>query len=160
MTVPQRVVGKDESAGSHHAQRHFVGVEVGSLVSVDESHVECDAELRCFGDGIADDELYLVCHGRPFNPRPREVLLFVVDFKRIYLTAMLQSLGQADGTVAAERSHFENVLRTNHVDKHLQQAPLQVSAGHASAQEVNVRGAVEPVEVVAFRVDVVQDVLL
>ena len=60
MSVPERVVGDDESAWTKDAEHHLVAVGIGALVAVDERHVELYAELGCLREGVADDELNLV----------------------------------------------------------------------------------------------------
>lgn len=159
MAVPQRVVSKDEAAGTEHGQRHFVRLDICALVAVDESHVELYAQFWCLLYGVANDKAYLVGHGRVFNPRTREVFLLVVYLVCVHHSAFFQSFGHAYSTVSAERSHLKDILRTYHPHQHLQQPALQVSARHASAQQVNVSGTPQSVKIVALRVDMGQNVV-
>ena len=45
VAVPKGVVGKDETTGAQNAEHCFVGLLIGTLVAVDESHVELDAQF-------------------------------------------------------------------------------------------------------------------
>ena len=64
MTVPKGIVGKDKTARTQYAEYHFVGVAIGTFVTVDESHVESDAKFWCLDVGVANDEADAVGDGR------------------------------------------------------------------------------------------------
>ena len=66
------------------------------------------------------------------------------------MCAFGQALGEAEGAVARERTHFEHVLRLHHLDEHLQQSSLEVSRRHASVYGVDVCGTIEAIEIVAL----------
>ena len=127
MAVPQGVVGNDEAPRAQDGEHHLVGLCVGALVAIDECHVEGDAQARCLADGVANDERHLVGNRRPLYPRTCEVLLFVVDLEGVQVAVVLQSLRHAEGRIATERTHLEDVLGTNHLYQHLQQAALQMA---------------------------------
>ena len=97
MTVPKRVVGQYETAGAHHAQCHLVGFQIGTLVAVDERHVELYSQFGSLRDGIADDEVDALAIGSVFQPLSRKILHFIVDFESPHPAVILQSLGHADG---------------------------------------------------------------
>ena len=127
VSVPQRVVGKDEGSLVHERQDVLVGLHVRALVAVDESHVEHYAQLGRQLVGVADDEVYLVRHFRTLYPGAREVLHLVVYLESPQLAVFLQSHSHADGAISGEGSHFEDVLRSDHTDEHLEELSLQVS---------------------------------
>ena len=106
MAVPQGIVGNDEAAWTQNADHHVVTLHIGTLVAIDEGHVELYAETRCFCHGVADDEGHLVGYGRLLYPRPRKVLHLVVDLERIEMSVVRQSLSHRDGRIAAERTHL------------------------------------------------------
>ena len=159
VAIPKRIIGEDESTGTQDRQHHLIALAIGALVAIDEGHIKLDAEFWRFGEGIADDELNLVGHWGTFDPRPCEILHLVVDLKGVEPSALIETLCHGDGTVAAERADFEDRGGTYHPDEHLQQATLQMSAGHTAMDSVDVRGTPETVEVVGFRLRVAQDVI-
>ena len=159
LTVPERIVGEDETTRAEDGQHHLITVAIGALVAIDEGHVELDAEFRSLNECIANDELYLVGHGGAFDPGTREVLHLVVDLKGVEPSAVVEALCHGDGTVTAERADFKDRGGTYHPDEHLQQATLQVSAGHTAMNRMDVRGAPETIKVVGFRLRVAQDVI-
>ena len=158
MTIPECVIGQDKAARAHHTEGHLIGGQVCALVAVDEGHVEGDAEAWRLGDSVADDELDTVGHVRAFYPWTGEVFQFVVDLEGVDFAAWFQTLSHADGAIAAEGTHLKDILWAYHAHQHLQQPSLQVSTGHAPTQQMDVGGAVEPVEIVALRVDMVEDI--
>ena len=158
MSVPQGVVGNDESSWAHHSKRHLVGLYVSAFVAIDESHVESHSEPWSFRYGIANDKLYLVGDIGTLNPRSCEVFLFVVYLESIEFCALFKSFSHADGTVSTKGSHLQDILWSHHLHQHFQQSSLQVSACHASVQQLYVRCPVEPVEIVALRINVLQHV--
>jgi len=159
MAIPERIVGKDEASWAEDRQHHLITVAVGTLVAIDEGHIELNAELWRFDEGIANDELYLVGHWGTLDPRPCEVLHLVVDLEGVKSSALVKTLCHGDGTIATERADLEDRCGTYHPDEHLQQATLQVSAGHTTMDGVDVRGTPETVEVVGFRLRVTQDII-
>ena len=124
VTVPERIVSEDETSRPQNRKHHLVALAIRPLVTVDERQIERDAQLRSLLQRIADDELDLVCHSRTLNPRTREILHFIVDFERVEPSVLRQSLGHRDSAVAAERPHFEDPFRLDHLHQHLQQPPL------------------------------------
>ena len=158
MTIPQRVVGHDKTTLPEHRESHLVGFNIRSFVAINENEVESDAQTWGLGDGIADDKAYFVGHSTAFYPRTSEIFLLVVNLEGIQKSVIWQSFGQANGTISAERTHFEHAFGLRHLHKHLQQTALQVSAGHAPVQRMQVGGSVKTIQVVAFGVDVVGDV--
>ena len=152
--VPQGIVGKDVSAGPDDGQNLFIDFCVGTLVAVDESHIEHNPEFWGFFGGITDAEVDPAGHRRPLDPRSCEVLHLIVDFIGIEFPVLFQSFGHADGRIAAECPHLEDVLGVYHVDEHLQKPSLKMSACHSSVNSVDVRCTIEAIEVIAFGVDV------
>ena len=159
MSVPQGVVGNDESLGASHGERHLVYWNVCALVAVDESHVERYSQSWCLGESVANGQLYLVGNLRPFYPFACEVLQFVVYLEGMHHAALLQSFCHADGAIAAEGAHFEDVLGSYHLHEHFQQPSLQVPACHAPCQQVYVCCPVQAVQVFSFWLYVLQDVV-
>ena len=151
MAVPQGIVRQDETALAQHAQRHLVGLHVVSLVAVNECHVENDAQLGGFLYGIAYAEVYLVGHVAALYPRTGKVFHLVVYLESVELAVFGQSLGQANGTITAKSPHLEHMLWANHLHQHAQQSALYVSAGHAPVDGVDIRGAPQPIQIVALR---------
>ena len=159
MTIPEGVVGQDERAGSHERQQRLVGLHVGALVAIDESHVERDAESRCLYVGIADDEGDAIGERRAFYPVACEVLHLVVGLKGPDVASGRKSLGQAERTITAERAHFEHVQRFLDFHQHLQQPALQMAADHASVESLHVGGTPQLVQVFGFWLRMGQDVV-
>ena len=160
VSVPQRVVCQDESAWTQYLEHHLVGLYIGALVAIDEGHIKLQSQFWCLLDGIADDELYLIGHGRALYPRTCEVLLLIVDLEGIDLVAFLQSLGHAECAVATECAHLQDAPGTYHLYQHLQQSSLQVSAGHSSVQHIDVGGAPQTIQIVGLRLYVGQDICI
>lgn len=159
MPVPKGVVGDDEAPVVGDPVCHFVTFDIRTFVAVDEHHVEGDAQTRSFGHGIANEKGDSVGIGRLFNPRTREFLLFVVDFEGPQVSAAVQSFCHAEGGVAAEGTHLKDILGTCHLHQHLQQPSLQMPACHASVEQMHIGGTIEAVEIVVFRIDVVEHIL-
>ena len=155
MTIPQRVVGHDKTTLSEHRESHLVGFNIRSLVAINENEVEGDAQTWSLGDGIANDKVYFVGHGAARYPRTSEIFLLVVNLEGVQKSVVWQSLGQANGTISAERAHFEHAFGLRHLHKHLQQTALQMPASHTSVQRMQVGGSVKSIQVVAFGVYVV-----
>ena len=160
MTVPERVVGDDESPRPQDAHHHLVALDIRALVAIDERHVELYSEFRGLRQRVADDELDTVGHLRALDPGPREVLHLVVDLERVEPSALRQTLRHRDGAIAAERPHFEHPLWLYHLHQHLQQSSLQVSAGHPSVNRVHVRRPPQPVQILRLRLRVPPHVVL
>ena len=159
MTIPERIVGEDETTGTENGKHHLIAFAVGALVAIYEGHVELDTELRCLNEGITDDELDLISHRRAFNPGTSKILHLVVDLKGVESSAFIEALSHGDGTITAERTDLKDRSRTYHSNEHLQQTALQMSAGHPAMDGVDVRGAPETIKVVGFRLRVAQDVI-
>ena len=151
MAVPQSVVRQDETALAQHAQRHLVGLHVVPLVAVNECHVENDAQLGSFLYGVAYAEVYLVGHVAALYPRTGKVFHLVVYLESVELAVFGQSLSQANGAITAKSTHLEHMLWANHLHQHAQQSALYVSAGHAPVDGVDIRGAPQPIQIVALR---------
>ena len=88
VAVPEGVVGEDESSWTQNGEHHLVAVAIGSLVTIDEGHVEGDAELRGLREGVADDEADLRGLGRPFYPGTGEILHLVVDLEGVEVSVV------------------------------------------------------------------------
>ena len=89
---------------------------------------------------------------RPFYPRPGEVFQLVVYLESVEFSALGQGTGHAQGAIAAEGAHLEHEPGPQHTHEHTEQAALQVSARHASVEQVHIGGAPEPVQIVGLRV--------
>lgn len=152
VAVPQGVVHQDETAWTEYAQRHLVGLHVVPLVAVNKRHVESDVQLGSLLYGIAYAEVYLVGHVTALYPRAGEVFHLVVYLESVELAVFGQSLGQANGTITAKSPHLEHMLWANHLHQHAQQSALYVSAGHAPVDGVDIRGAPQPIQIVALRI--------
>lgn len=158
--IPQGIVGKDITAGIQDAHYHLIGLDVGALVAIYKSHVEHNSQFGCFHVGITYAEIYLVGYTGSLYPWSGEIFHLVIDFKGIEFAAFLQTLGQTDGAVTAEGSYFQDVLGTNHFYQHFEQSALDMTARHATVNRMDISGAVKAVEVIAFWLHVVADVLV
>ena len=68
------------------------------------------------------------------------------------MPAVVKSFRQTEGRIAGECAHLDDVLRALHLDEHLEESALQVSACHASVEQAHVGVAVEAVEIVRLSV--------
>src|SRR5574344_861606 len=147
MSVPKSIVGEDKSPRTKYLQHHLIGLDVCALVTINESHVEGHPQFWGFDDGISNDKLYLICNRRTLNPGTGEVFHLVVYLKGIYLTALVKSFSQTDGTISTECAHLKHVFRSHHLHQHLKQSSLQMSACHPSMQRVDIGGAIKSIEI-------------
>ena len=160
MAVPKRVVGQQESAFAEQREHRLVSLHIRPLVAIYESHIELDAQLWRQFVGVADAKINSIGHRRLLNPRPSEILHLVVHLERVDATALLQPLSHTDSAISAERPHFQNVLRTNHLHQHLQQPTLQMATHHSSMNGVNIRGAPKPIQIIGLGLYMRKDVIL
>src|SRR3712207_4762162 len=99
-------------------------------------------------------------------PRTGEVFHLIVYLERVepalHIRLLgfqgLESLGQAEGRIARESSHLEDIAGPCHLHKHLQQPSLQMAAGHASVDGMDVGGPIKAVQIVTLGVAVVTNV--
>ena len=95
MTIPQGVVCEDESAWLENVEHHLIGLSVGTLVTIDERHVEGDAQTGRLSDSVTNEKGNLIGDRRLFYPWTGEILLFIVNFKSIEVSSFIQTLGHA-----------------------------------------------------------------
>ena len=65
-----------------------------------------------------------------------------------------QSLGHAESAISREGAYLQDVFGAYHGDQHLEQAPLDMAAHHASVECVQVGGPPKAVQIVALGVAV------
>ena len=76
----------------HH---HLIIFHILALVTIDERHVELQAQPRHHLQRIANVHRNLVSPRRVPKPRQREVLLLIIDFHRMQVSVLWQSLRNA-----------------------------------------------------------------
>ena len=160
MTIPERVVGQDVTPWIEVLKREFVVVLIETLVSINKDEVVAETQPRNDLQGIAYVEGNLLSVRRVLQPGTGKVLLLIIDFYRVEVSLWGQTFSQAECAVTTVSAYFEHSVGANHLGKHLQDAPLQVSAGHATIEQVQVGSPVETVQVVTFGVDVCPDVII
>ena len=171
MSVPQCVVSEDERSGRHDRQEGLDGVYVCPLVSVDECHIECYAMLMgcrwCGCYGVCYAECDAVGPWRLFYPWACEGFLLVVYLEGVEMAMLpvmppdsFQTLGEAEGGVAGECPHLDDILWACHDDEHAQEASLEASARHAPVEHVYVCGPPQAVEIFGLGVGVGHDIMV
>ena len=131
MAIPQGIVGNDISTAGKAGEHHFIILYVFTLISVNKGKVEREVRLRYPLQGIANVEPDFIRVIGILQPRTGEVLLLVVDFKRMQHPALRQSFCYAKCGIPAISPYLQHLPGTNHPDKHLEHTPLQMSRSHA-----------------------------
>ena len=131
MAIPQGIVGNDISTAGKAGEHHFIILYVFTLISVNKGKVESEVQLRYPLQGIANVEPDFIRVIGILQPRTGEVLLLVVDFKRMQHPALRQSFCYAKCGIPAISPYLQHLPGTNHPDKHLEHTPLQMSGSHA-----------------------------
>lgn len=131
MAIPQGIVGNDISTAGKAGEHHFIILYVFTLISVNKGKVESEVQLRYQLQGIANVEPDFIRVIGILQPRTGEVLLLVVDFKRMQHPALRQSFCYAKCGIPAISPYLQHLPGTNHPDKHLEHTPLQMSGSHA-----------------------------
>ena len=160
MTIPERIVSQDKTTRSQNTHHHLVGLPVSALVTIDERHIEQDAEFGRLRQRITDEERDLVCHRRALYPRTSKILHLVINLKGVEMTIALKTFRHGNGAISTESTNLQDILRTDHPYKHLQQPSLQMTACHPTMDGVDVRRPKESVEIITLRVDMLQDILV
>ncbi len=131
MAIPQGIVGNDISTAGKAGEHHFIILYVFTLISVNKGKVESEVQLRYQLQSITDVEPDFIRVIGILQPRTGEVLLLVVDFKRMQHPALWQSFCYAKCGISAISPYLQHLPGTNHPDKHLEHTPLQMSGSHA-----------------------------
>lgn len=131
MAIPQGIVGNDISTAGKAGEHHFIILYVFTLISVNKGKVESEVQLRYPLQGIANVEPDFIRVIGILQPRTGEVLLLVVDFKRMQHPALRQSFCYAKCGISAISPYLQHLPGTNHPYKHLEHTPLQMSGSHA-----------------------------
>ena len=82
------------------------------------------------------------------------------SLRNVEMPVIVEPFGEAQGGIAGECAHFDDVFRALHLDEHLEQSALQVSACHASVEQSHISVAVEAVEIFRFGIGVTAHVVV
>ena len=110
--------------------------------------------------GITDAEVNLIGNIRTFYPGTGKIFHLIIDLESIEFPTFLQSLGQADGTIATKCAYFQNILRANHLYKHFEKPALNMAASHTSMDSMYIGGAVKTIQIIAFRLYMLADIFV
>ena len=158
VSVPERVVGEQHRAAVRVGHEQFVVFCVLALVSVDEGGVDAEIHRRQQFEHVAHVHLYPCLVGGVFKPGAGKHFLLVVYLERHHLAAFVHARCHGQSRVARVSADLHHRPGVYHLHERAEQLALQMSRGHARAQQVEVRGAVEPLQVSIGRRGVGEDV--
>ena len=160
MTVPQRVVGKNQAAGTHHRENKVEVFRIQPLVGIDKNKVEGFTERRDNIEGIAEMHPYLILMGRLFQVFHDEVFHFVVDLKRMDQSPFFQPFRHTKSSISCISTDLKHTAGTKHPAKHLEYPPLQMPRQHSRTKQVHIRIPVQGREQCTFFVTMRKDIFV
>ncbi len=131
MSVPQRVIGNDVSAGRQFLQHHLIIFNILPLVTIYKRQIESNVHGRQQLQRITYIKLNLAGVRRAFQPGACKVLLLIVYLECVQHGSLFQAFGQAKRGVTAVSPYLQHLAGTYHPHKHFQHTPLQVPGSHA-----------------------------